>query len=316
VNRLTRAYVTAGIAVLAIGLFGSRASAVPNIVGRFDGFVQSNAQLSLTQGNSFLLVTNEVGNAFSGVLTNQILNNADFQVAGHVNDQGVVSANGTNAFGDRIFFYGRTAIIGDGSVRILSLTYWQNNAFGVFEDSGFIGQIQLQNGPGFSNPNISTDSTGRWQGSYSAATNAHAAQELVVVLNQMTIPHVGGTSTPTTGVTGRGYMFNVFVPARNDAFDLWFNLQGTVGLPAVQDDGSTASQVGIIGMEPINANPMNNPGFISVLVGTNNIAPGGTASTQVGGYKVYYNLGGLFDDVFNLNLSAFSNGTFNQSQTN
>jgi hypothetical protein len=124
----------------------------------------------------------------------------------------------------------------------------------------------------------------------------------MVLTNGMTATGGG----PSGGFTGSAR----FVSA-GGSFDGSFDLQGTVGLPAVQADGSLASPFAAVGSE---AGPVQS-GRVAIVTGLlrpgqQDVTGGTSPPTITGRYMLYNSMSDVFAD-FEMNEStAFDTGTF------
>jgi hypothetical protein len=156
--------------------------------------------------------------------------------------------------------------------------------------------------------NPAPDVTATWVGPCTNNTPNHISSMNYACQNVGINPPASG-GTPTTALTGTARLLN-----DDGSVAASFDLQGTVGLPTVQQDGSTASPFAAIGLNP---GPVNT-GQIAILTGLlhpgqQDLTGGMSPPIITGSYTLYNSMSDVFAE-FDMNQStATDSGTFSVS---
>lgn len=237
-----------------------------------------------------------------------------FPVAGFVRSDGTMGGSGRDREGNSIAFAGRARIIDPNSiidpnlspVVFMSLRYRVTDAFGNLLDRGVTVQIQMQGGLNWTKPGpISVpDVTGRWTGSWLPSVGPGGGcleMDLAQIFND-------NTGLPTSGIRGGGNMEDAYDPASDSFFDVFFDLQGTIGLPAVQRDQSLASPFGAVGI--VDPGPPSLEGGVVLFIGTwSKPGPIGVPAVQ-GNYLLFDSFFDVFTEVVFGTSTSVGGGTW------
>ena len=181
------------------------------------------------------------------------------------------------------------------------------------QDQGFLIYLQMQGGPSWDQPGPILDVSGYWMGDYkSAAGGVPGGGCIEMLLNQQRSGGggIGQGGNLTTAFDGILHMDGVYLPAVQKSFDLVFDMQGTVGLPAVQDNGRALSPfaaLAIVSPGP----PGGQPDIIAILIGLL-IDPNNPNGRRVirGDYALYGSFSDVFNEIWTRNPGSFDTGRF------
>jgi len=297
--------------ILAITALAPMAQAQTDLRGRWNGF--SETQLPAVQmGDSFFDVFTQARGRFTGAI--EIHSDPVphlFPVSGFVLPNGVLFGSGRDARGLRIDFSGRAKVaVLTSNIRVMSLGYAVSDE-GRFQFGGLTVHIQMQGGLNWVDPGpIGVPDVGfHWDGDYLPRLGEGGGPM------SMDLAHLRNrTGGLTTSFMGGAQMMNVFVPAVQSFFDITYDVQGTVGVPAVQRDGSLSAALGAVAVE-INPGPIQSPtGIIAILIG-NWVNPGPQQVPAVQGqYRLYDSFFDVFTEIALDGNTAFSQGSFTCTQ--
>jgi len=310
-KRFIRAAITGTLALTALASLTPRAEA-DHFRGRFNGFVESNILPAVQRGPAVFDVLTEQGTKFTGNLVNLIPPICNFRVKGSIGETGSVSGNGIDDDGDHVFFLGRTIVEGDGSVRVLALKYLETSPNGQPEDMGFIVMVKMQAGALWETPpDPCVPVTGHWDGLYQHGERPGGgiSMDLTQILsggnnNQGIL----ATSQFTTSFMGMGSMTNVLVPGSNSFFDVFFDIQGTVGSP-IMTQGPPIAPLGAICLQNLPL-PNGKTGIIAILIGLLLPAVQTGPSTIQGQFHLFDSFHDLVNEVQTFQPAAFDRGPF------
>lgn len=312
---LARAGIGLAAAIFAITALAPMASAQTDIRGRWNGFAET--QLPAVQmGDSFFDVFTQARGRITGALEIHRISDPIphlFPVAGFVRPNGVIFGSGREPDGGTVVFTGRARIIDpnliidptSAPVQAMSLLYVVRDRLGNLMEAGVTVHIQMQGGLNRENPGPPQvpDLSGPWEGVYLPRLGEEDnGSTLVMVQSAEGSPKVPGK------LDGTMLMLNVFVPAVQSFFDITYDLQGTVGVPAVQRDGSIAAPFGLIGVCP--SDP-SRPTIIAILIGLHHPpSPSRALPAIQGEYRLYDSFFDVFTEIALGGSTAFDQGSF------
>lgn len=304
-------WIAAGAPARAIAIW-------PSMPGFWAGFGQSN-MLPAVQGQADIEITAQARGLFRAIAllpavqapgseggATRYLCDGSVQPNPVLVNPGPVNGNVVNLFGMStdggriLLMHGKTRALGDGSVRIAALQYAVFNLLGNLLDGGIIAVLQRFGGLGWANPgSINVD--GSYSGMYTVGDGPGGGCLMGSLASIMAGDPAAGQHATS------GFQGNLEFEDDTAQFDLNFDILGTVGLPAVQRDGSTKAPIAMLGMDE--------HGIIAVLIGLLLPAvqtPGVEAAptTISGQYALLGNLRALYAAVWRGSDTSFQMGTF------
>ncbi len=228
-----------------------------------------------------------------------------FPVESTLSRSGVITGNGVDDHGHRIILHGKTRVMG-GSVRVGAFKYMMFEAKGGLVDDGHLALVQLLGGNDWENT-IGAHLNSPFTGDFRTVDGLETSRLEASLFNERNLE----TKQFTTRMRGNMSFFDVFHPQSSSFFDVFFDLEGTVGVPAVQIDGSTIAPFASLGISyPVDA---GGPPVISILTGqvVHPFSDGDIIPCIIpGDYRLYDSFFDVFTDVFQGSDSSFSRGTF------
>jgi len=307
-KRFTLAAVAVIGAVCSIAFAGpAQAMGAADIAGHWMGFGQSS-NLPAVQ-DSFFDVFADITPTKNRRFSIDLLLPAVQRVTidGTISESGNVNIEGKGG-GIHFNAHGKAIAMGDGSVRLAALQYHFDG--GGLMDDGFILLLQAQGGSNWSKPPPQgdfPDVSGNWAGDYSSSTGPGGGA-FDMDLRQIRMGGgANGGGTPTSAFSGGVHMGNVYVPAVQSFFDVFCDVFGTVGLPAVQGNGSMASDCALIGL--LRPGQGGSPGIIAILIGLllPAVQGNGVPAVQVN-YALYGSFFDIFTEVWTGKMGSFDMG--------
>lgn len=291
-------------AILALAGFGRPALAdTPDMRGRWVGFAHSemNPGPWSQDWRADVMVQNRT--SFSGQATLLPAVQRPLPFRGNL-----MEGNFLKLFGDlpdvgRFVARGRMVETNPGpvqlpAVRLVGLEYFVMDSAGNLLDHGYVLLLHDQNGKNWANPGPTQIGNMEWMGTWTSAMNRNSdGQPFMGTADLMTGDQRG------SAFGAQGDFMNVFYPPTNSFFDVFFNVAGTVGLPAVQRDGSKLSPLAAIGNDP--PDPVR-PGVISILIGLLTDPPDPVMPQHI---QAQYRLYDSFFDVFTDIMKNMQGGT-------
>ncbi len=243
------------------------------------------------------------------------------KVDGTISDSGNVNIQGRD--GEfHMDAHGKLAIVQPGppgtnnlpAVQLVALRYFLDGSRS--HDDGFILLVQAQGGTNWQNPGPQqTPVDGHWMGDWKSASGGIPGGGCIEMdLRQFRTG--GGIDNPNGGTLtsafgGMFHMEDVLLPYIETPVMLVFDAVGTVGVPAVQKDGSKVSSFGAIGLCP--SDP-SSTAIIAILIGLltesapiNEIPP---VCNIRGGYALYGSFFDIFTEIPKGGNTSFDMGTF------
>jgi hypothetical protein len=315
-NRICRAAVIFGMGLMVcLGPVRIARADITDVRGAWMGFSQSN-MLPAVQ-DSFFDVVSQDNRRFKGrfMLFGQMV-----ECDGSVSNANVVDITGR--LGDIHFeVHGKLQVLRPPNpntpgepCRIAALKYRVEGPDHNVMDEGNAIVLKMQGGPNWFNPQPDPpgvpDVSGHWMGDYNSSVGPGGGS---IEMDLRQLRFGGGIDQLghlTTAFGGTLHMDGVKVPAVQSFFDLVFDTHGTVGVPAVQTDGSMASQFALIGLtQPPDP---DRPGIIAILIGL--LTP---PDPNIGeytpcldlGYSLYGSFFDVFTEVWTGKLHSFDMGT-------
>lgn len=317
----TRAGIGLAAAIFAITALAPSASAQTDLRGRWNGYAEARGIVNPGPPQvdaSFFDVTAQLRGRFMGALGVPAVQDPIphlYPVAGFVLPNGTFFGSGSVAGRGSIAFTGRSRAIIDPNlfppspIVLMALFYAEFDPLGRLEGTGYAVQIQMQGGLNWQQPGpVQVPAVqGMWDGLYRPSVGPGGGCITMDLLQRRN--DLGGL---TTSFMGRAHMDNVFVPAVQSFFDVTYDLQGTVGVPAVQRDGSLSAAFGAVAVER-NPGPAQSPtGIIAILIG-NWRQPGPPSVPAVqGNYRLYGSFFDVFTELYFGLDTAFGQGSFEQ----
>ena len=325
-KRLTVRVALASVAaLLALTALAPSASAQTDLRGHWSGFSEHG---TINPGpphidTSFFDVFTQARGRFQGSLEIESEPEHDhhpFPVAGFVLPNGTLFGSGTDSNGHAIAITGRARAVIDPNqiidpnlapVMAMSLLYAVRDRLGNLMETGVTVHIQMQGGLNWINPGPPQvpDLSGLWEGDYLPRVGPGGGS-----LNIEVAQASNGTGGLTTSLPGSKFMENVFVPAEQSFFDITFDVQGTIGVPAVQRDGSLAAPFGALGVCPFDP---SRPGIIALIPIAKYTPPDlipGEPGIIRGQYRLYDSFFDVFTEIALDGNTAFDQGSFSIQQ--
>lgn len=228
-----------------------------------------------------------------------------FPVDATLSEAGVINGSGIDEHGHRLLLHGKSRAMGDGSVRIAAFRYKVFEWHGGVMDNGHMAFIQMIGGADWDNM-AGDHLESAFDGFYTPFGARGGSLE--AMLRNIGDARTGqGTTMVEGSLTFQEVQLNIDDPF---FFDLGAELIGTVGLPAVQTDGTTIAPFGGIGMGAP-PDPVLPQGIIAILIGRVIHDDGAIVPCVIpGDYRLYRSVADVFTDVFHGTNSSFSHGEF------
>lgn len=281
----------AGACVAALALLATAAAAQSEDLGLWRGYSDSAINPGPPDVFSLSLPAVQHGTFDGSITITRNSGPSQFSVVGLIGPNGGVSGVGF-ADGSRIYFAGRLRAMGDGSVRVGSFEQLIVDWDGSY-DFGFDVFEQMQGGPNWANPGA-PNLNGDWSG-YLLSNSIETFTPL-----QGTISQFVTEDSLTSALSGD---FSLSLPA----VQVPLSMQGTVGLPAVQEQGLVAPFGDVMAAPGSERYP---PSPCIVMFGTWN-DPGATGLPAVQGqYLAFDSFGSAFSAIALGQSTALDTGSF------
>ena len=277
------------------------------------GFGQSSL-LPAVQYEPCIDVMDQAGRRFEAML---MLGGYIPCIKGTVSASNVLDATGDDLLGHHFEVHGKLATINPGppavnnlpAVQLAALKYKVVGPDHAAMDEGLLLLMQMQGGPNWVQPGPISDVSGHWMGDYQSGVGPGGGC-IGMDLKGVYQPPPNGDFAPTltSAFGGSMHMDHVYVPAVQSFFDVFFDVQGTVGSPVAAPDGPPIAPIALIGMSP----PPNGdrPGIIAILIGLLLPPPTGDRPPTIsGGYALYGSFFDVFTEVWTGKMHSFDMGS-------